>query len=158
MDGWHWLAGTGAAFGIGNTAFLIYNQMFRYRPIASVTATRGWSGEGHATPTLRVQNTAPYNIVIERFSVSPPYCTISAKSEIRAIVASQRPDVPTLLGPKEERQFVIVVRDRTKSNETIKIVVDWRPGHSTWPRRQWPVTVRTSIDDIKPRERDSSVT
>jgi hypothetical protein len=155
MQLWHLFTALATVLGVGNTAFLIFDRLFRYRPVASVSAARGWSGGGDATPYLRVKNMAPFDIVVERFSVYPPHLVISANSEIRAMVdALVRSDVPIILGPEEERRLVLVIRDRANRSERqpIDIVIEWRRGRSTW-LRQMPVTVRTSIEDIELRER-----
>ena len=134
IEFWHLFTGLGAGLAILNTAFLIFDRLFRYRPIVSVTAERGMGGGGHAVPTLRLKNVAPFDVVVERFTVKPPHLAVSANTEIRGILdAVTRTDVPILLGPEEERHLVVVVRDRAnlRANEAIVITVEWRRGLST---------------------------
>lgn len=155
IQAWQVIAAIGAGLGIVNTAFLVFDRLFRHRPIISVSAVRGMGGGGHATPVLRVKNVAPFDIVIERFVAEPQHLAISASQENRAILdVLTGADVPILLEPLEQRQLVIIVQDRAnrREDEQIKITVNWRRGVSTW-LRQWPVTARTSVADIELRER-----
>jgi hypothetical protein len=156
---WHWFTGFGALLAVLNTAFLIFDRLLRFRPIVSVAAVRGVSGESHVTPVLRVKNAAPHDIlVIERFSVTPGHLTISANSEIGAIVdALTNTDVPILLGPEMERQLIIGIGDRTRVavDQRITIQAHWRRGVSRW-FPQWPVSVRTSLRDIELRQRGAA--
>jgi hypothetical protein len=155
MELWHWFTGFGACLAVLNTLFLIFDRIFRYRPIISITAKPSMSGGVDANPYLRVKNIAPFDIVIERFLVEPPHCNVSANSEIRGIYdAITGTDVPILLGPKQERELVLIIRDRPKirSDQTIKITIEWRRGQATW-LRQCPVWIKTSLDDIDLRIR-----
>jgi hypothetical protein len=156
MAFWQWFTGFGAALGFVSTAFLIFDRLFRYRPIATITAARSEMGSAPAMPRLRVKNTAPFDILIERFTVVPAgSCTISASQETRALIdVLTRSDVPIILTPNEERQLVVVLGDRSEfsSNQVIKFTVQWRRGRESW-LWQWPARVRTSFDDIDLRIR-----
>jgi hypothetical protein len=152
IQAWHILAAIGAALGIVNTGFLVFDRLFRHRPIVSISAVQGG---GHARPVLRVKNVAPFDIVIERFVVEPEHLGISASQEIRAIIEGIiGADVPILLEPLQQRQLAIIVQDRAnlRQDEQIKITIEWRRGVSTW-LRQCPIIVRTSLADIELRER-----
>ena len=58
---WYVFTGVGALLGFMSTAFLVYDRLIRYRPIASLSAVRGLGGTSasHATPTLHIKNVAP---------------------------------------------------------------------------------------------------
>ena len=150
MQLYYWFTGVGACLAIFNTLFLIFDRLFRYRPVASITAVRGMGGGSHATPVLRIKNTAPFDIVVERFSVDPPYYAVSANSEIRAMVDIMiGADVPILLSPNEERQLVLIprVQESAPTDRSVVFRIEWRRGYSIW-FRQCPVWVRSSLDDI----------
>jgi hypothetical protein len=155
---WNVITDVGSLLGFASTGFLIYDRLLRHRPIVSVTAVRGLDGVSqHADPMLRVRNVAPFDLLIERFEVKPPYCGIASGSKLRDVLkTSSGLDIPILLAPLEERVLllVITVGDRTKVNEheTINITMHWR--RSIAPRvPQWPVSVRTSLADIELRQK-----
>jgi hypothetical protein len=155
---WSVITGIGGLLGFASTGFLIYDRLLRYRPIVSVTAVRGLDGiSQQAEPTLRVRNVAPFDLLIERFEVKPPYCGIASGSGIRDILeAVSGSDIPILLAPFEERELalVITVRDRStvKDDEHIEITMYWRRSIAPWVP-QWPVSVRTSLADIELRQK-----
>jgi hypothetical protein len=151
-DFWQLFTGLGAALGFVSTAFLVFDRLLRYRPVATITAERDM---GDATPALRIKNTAPFDILIERFRVSPKgSCTVSASHERRAMMdVLTGSDVPIILGPNEERHLVIVTdRSKCPNDQAIEFSIPWRRGKESW-LWQWPATVRTSFDDIDLRIR-----
>jgi hypothetical protein len=155
---WHGFLGMGALLGFISTGFLVYDRLLRYRPIISATAVRGMDGiSQQAEPTLRVRNLAPFDLLIERFKVKPPYCGVAPSNNMKHVMeAVSGSDVPILLAPLEERELelVITVRDRTKvkDDEHIKITMYWRRSIAPWVP-QWPVSMRTSLGDIELRQK-----
>jgi hypothetical protein len=155
---WHAFLGLGALLGFVSTGFLVYDRLLRYRPIISVTAVRGMDGiSRQAEPTLRVKNVAPFDLLVERFEVKPPYCGVAPSDDMKHVVeAASGSDIPILLAPFEERELglVITVTDRTKvkEDEHINIRMYWRRSIAPWVP-QWPVSVRTSLADIELRQK-----
>ncbi len=147
---WQWVTGLGGLLGFANTAFLVFDRLFRYRPIVSVTAVRPPGVEGEQPSLkLRVKNVAPFDIVVERFIVEPEVFSIAAGNSIRAIAeVLTGSDVPIILSPDSERLLVMVTRDRSKflDSQIVKITTEWRRGQATW-LRQVRVVTKTSLND-----------
>jgi hypothetical protein len=155
---WSVITGIGGLLGFVSTAFLVYDRLLRYRPTVSVTAVRGLDGVSQqAEPILRVKNVAPFDLLIERFEVEPPYCGIASGDKLRDILKTvSRLEIPILLAPFEERELLllITVTDRSTVNDDdhIKIIMHWRRSIAPWVP-QWPVSVRTSLADIELRQK-----
>jgi hypothetical protein len=152
---WHVVIGIGALLGFVNTGFLIYDWLLRYRPIVSLSAVKGpgSTSASHVKPTLHIKNVAPFHILIERFAVKPPYCSIALTRGIRDTLITES-DTPILLAPSEDRELVIIRKDSSdaRKDEQIKITVRWRRGRARWLPK-CPVSVRTSLDDIELRQK-----
>jgi len=152
------ITGIGGLLGFVSTWLIIYDRLFRYRPTASVTAVRGMDGiSQHADPILRVKNVAPFDLLIERFDVNPPYCGIASGTKLRDILKTASGlDVPILLAPLEERELLLVItvgdRTKVKDDEPIDITMHWRRSIARWVTQR-PVSVRTSLADIELRQK-----
>jgi hypothetical protein len=153
---WSVITGIGGLFGFASSIFLVYDRLVQYRPIASLGAVRGFGGTSmsQATPTLRIKNVAPFDILIGHFTVEPRYYSIAPTNDIRGMAKVLAwSDIPILLAPAEDRELAIVQRDQSGARRDKKVVITihWRRGRARWlPRR--PVSVPTSIADIEARQ------
>jgi hypothetical protein len=153
---WHMILGLGSLLGFASALFLVYDRLIRYRPIASLNAVLGFgdTSPSHASPTLHVKNTAPFHILVERFTVSPPYWSVAPSVELDGMTdVISGADTPILLAPFEDRDLLLVMRDQSgaRSDQRIDITIHWRRG-SARRLRQWPIRMRTSLDDIELRK------
>jgi hypothetical protein len=144
----------GGAVGLLSGAVTFYDRLSRYRPYLSIYADlEGQMGR----PWPRVTNRAPFDIFLEIDAKPDDLIGFTQQQTVDAMAAVMAKEkVTAVVKPMEAAQFLIVQRDKFKSEqrptEQIKIKVHWY-RQRTWWRRLFPVTMPTSINDIEERTR-----
>jgi hypothetical protein len=141
----------GALLGFISAGFLIYDRLFRYRPVVSIKTVRGKATlPGQVPPNLHIRNVAPFHLLIERFVVTPRAFEITPDFypvKPGTTLATYGAGRPILLAPNEERDLAMVATSAsvrgTPKTARIDIAIHWRrdvsTGLLTWPVRFWPV-------------------
>jgi hypothetical protein len=128
---WHVFLGLGGLLGFVSTGFLVYDRLLPYRPIASLNAVLGFghTSQSHASPTLHVKNAAPFHILIERFTVSPPYCTVAPSVEFDGTV-----DVMSGTDTRPRCTQAMCDRDDRYPRKSLRCCTKHVDGHKEEPR------------------------
>jgi hypothetical protein len=147
-----WFKLLGSIGGIASSGFLIYDRIWRLRPIVYLRPY-----DFHVY--LRIKNTADEALIIDRIAVSPRVLSIAMNdgenaallSIVEAITAGEGGSRAFLvLGPQEERSFRLIglpaFKD-LKDNERVRIRCDWRSTRKPWPFTR-SVTVTTNRSDF----------
>jgi hypothetical protein len=152
-----WFKLLGSMGGIASSGFLIYDRVWRDRPMVYLQPRK-------ASVYLCVKNVAKETLVIDRIDVSPKALAISMRGDKDDFVSRVEASVDAMfgtetegeshtfsvLGPQEERTFQLNALkecDALKSNDTIRIRCVWRTTRRPWPIRR-TVSVRTTPKDF----------
>jgi hypothetical protein len=93
----------GATFGFLATGLAVWDRIFRYRPIMSITAEPHLGG-ADPNPLLRIKNPAPFDLMIDRVVSSSPYYRVDgADTMVGVISGAMGVLLPILLAPQEQR-------------------------------------------------------
>lgn len=157
LEAWHIVTGIGGLLGFISAGILLYDRLLRHRPVAWIKTARDnvTLMPEQVPPKLCIRNAAPFHLLVERFVVTPPYFDIMPNffpvKEGMSLV-TYGTDTPILLEPNEERDMAIVFKRQPDSQtERINITIHWRAASAGL--LNLPVRVRTSLADIKLRQR-----
>jgi hypothetical protein len=153
VEAMEWLKLVGSIGGLASSGFLIYDRIWRLRPIVYL--------QPHDFKVhLRIKNTADEALIIGRITVSPKVLSIAMNdgenaallSIVEAITAGEGGGRSFLvLGPQEERSFrltALTAADAQKVDDRIRIRCDWRSTRKPWPFTR-SVTVTTNRADFE---------
>jgi hypothetical protein len=151
-----WLKLAGSIGGLAASGFLVYDRVYRLRPIVYLQPH-----ENHVH--LKIKNTADEALVIDEIDIFPKVLAIVVKehgedflSRVDASVDAMYGDEPeggtfSVLRPLEERSFRLVVLkdcDDLKEHERIRIRCNWRTTRRPWPFTR-SVSVTTTPKDFR---------
>jgi hypothetical protein len=135
----------GALLGIAATAFIVYDRIFRGRPIFAVHAKPRVPGDNYLF--LRVKNVLDEDVVVENWRITPPLVGLSTDTSVRAIAGAVLGQTPTaILPPLGELKFNLVILDASgdRKNKSIQISAEWGTTRRPWPFRRH-VKIKTTV-------------
>jgi hypothetical protein len=151
-----WLKLVGSIGGLASSGFLVYDRLYRLRPIVYL--------QPHDKRVhLKVNNTANEAIVIDKIDVSPKVLGIVMKERKGDLVsrmdatANAIYDAQTegstfaVIPPLEEGSFRLVELKacaELKDDERIRVRCDWRSTRRPWPFTRG-VSVTTTPGDLR---------
>jgi hypothetical protein len=123
----------GGILGMATAAFIVFDRVFRGRPIFALHAKPRVPGDNYLF--LRVKNVLDEDVVIEDWRITPLLLGLSTDTSIRAIAGAALGTIPTtILPPFGEVKLALVVlgaaTDRT--NETVTISANWNTTRHPW--------------------------
>lgn len=143
----------GSAIGIAGGLFVLFDRLFRLRPIAFVVV----KGNPHtAHRYIRVKNVGAVDIMITDITVRPSSFDVSTGHSVREI-ARAIVDQPAVfvLEPGQQQDFVFIANPKRPEVEDyvgrIRFTIHWRKANCTW-LWQLPVVVRTRTADLEKME------
>jgi hypothetical protein len=145
-DAVEWVKLVGGLGGLASSGFLIYDRIWRLRPIVYLQPQKG-------SVYLCVRNVANETLVIDRIDVSPKVFVISMRgnkddfrsrldASVDAMFETETDGESrtfSVLDPQEERSFQLNALkecDALKSDDTIRIRCVWRTTRRPWPIRR----------------------
>jgi hypothetical protein len=141
----------GALLGIGTASFLVYDRLFRDRPIFALHV-KGQASRRENDVYLRIKNVTDEDIVIDDVSISPAHLALSVDGEIHSLVSAMIIEVhPIAIGPFGERLLILITRTTDGSAaefDPVSIVATWRGTRRPWPWKRH-VRIQTSVAAIR---------
>lgn len=146
----------GGLGGLASSAFLIYDRIFRYRPIAFLIP------QDYKTK-VRFKNIASETIIIDNITIIPPIAKMMWVNDLQTTKADkldvwypsmkvEKPEVVFIvIKPMEERTFAIhrsAEFENSEGGRKIIIRSRWRNTRIRFPFARY-VTIRTNVADIK---------
>lgn len=128
----------GAVLAIATAAFIVFDRVFRGRPIFALHAKVRVPGENDLF--LRVKNVLDEDVVIENWDVSSPVLVgLSTDQSLRAIVEAAFGNIPTAILPPLgvlTLRLIILGAATDRQNEPITISAEWNNTRRPWPFRR----------------------
>jgi hypothetical protein len=142
----------GAVLGIATAFFIVYDRLFRDRPIFSFQVRRpvGAASSVENDIYLRIKNVSDEDIVIDEISITPPHLTFSVDGEVRSIAeAIVRDFNQIVVGSLAERLLILIVTSNDQQSEYIPVTISatWRGTRRPWPWKRH-VRIRTTVASI----------
>jgi hypothetical protein len=155
LDGFlEWVKLAGALLGIGTASFIVFDRLYRDRPIFALHV-RGQMGLAAGLDNevyLRIKNVTDEDIVIDEISINPAHLTLSIDNEIRSLVSAMVSGFNQIVvGPLGERLLILIttVTEGSSSEfEEVCIMATWRGTRRPWPWKRH-VRIRTSVAAIR---------
>jgi hypothetical protein len=102
----------GAISGMATALFIVYDRLFRDRPIFALHAKHYVASGRENDVYLRIKNVTDEDIVIDEISITPPHFTLAVDTEFDSMVRAISAEFnPVVVGPLGER-LVRVCRKR----------------------------------------------
>jgi hypothetical protein len=149
----------GALGGLASSAFLVYDRLVRYRPLAFLCP-------GDFKANIRIENIAKETIVIDEIVISPPILTVARANDLITRNEERQlsfyPSRADKNDPRFQGHFVVVkpMSERTfalhrladfenaADGTRVKIRCRW---HNT--RRPWPIAryvgIKTTVKQVR---------
>jgi hypothetical protein len=135
----------GAVIGIATASFIVYDRLFRDRPIFSLQASRpaGSASSVDNDIYLRIKNVSDEDIIIDEISISPPHLTFSVDGEVCSIAkAVLREFNQIVVGPLGERLLILIITQ--SEHAPVTITATWRGTRRPWPWKRH-VKIHTTV-------------
>jgi hypothetical protein len=135
----------GAVLGIATAAFIVFDRVFRNRPIFVLHAKVRAPNDNDLF--LRVKNVLDEDIVIEKWGMSPAFVGLSKDDSFRAVFEAAIGNTPIAILPPlgELRLRLIILGAATgRENEPITISAQWNNTRRPWPFRR-TLKIKTTV-------------
>jgi hypothetical protein len=142
----------GAIAGLASSAFLVWDRVYRSRPIFGLHIVQG-EAQGSNYVYLRFKNVVDEDLIIDDIVATPPHLAPALDRELDSMVRAAAHAGFGLLtiGPLNERKLpLLFTRPRAdeKENEPVKITATWRTTRRRWPWKR-TATIVTSGAEVK---------
>jgi len=127
----------GAVLAIATAAFIVFDRVFRGRPIFALHAKVRVPGDNDLF--LRVKNVLDEDVVIENWDVSPELVGLSTDQSMLAIVKAAIGNIPTaILSPLGELKLTLIILGTATGRENVPITIsaEWNNTRRPWPFRR----------------------
>jgi hypothetical protein len=127
----------GAVLAIATAAFIVFDRVFRGRPIFALHAKVRVPGDNDLF--LRVKNVLDEDVVIENWDVSPKLVGLSTDQSMRAIVEAATGNISTaILPPLGELTLRLIILGAATGRENVPITIsaEWNNTRRPWPFRR----------------------
>jgi hypothetical protein len=143
------LTTVGSLVGLITGAFVLFDRLWRGRPIACVQTEPNTGGK---IKGIRIRNAAQVDILIREIRVKPPFVRVARSSEIYDLASALiKGEMVAVLGPSHARFFPLMghgIPLEDAPPQRIWFRISWRRTDSTW-LWQFPKWVSTSTDDLR---------
>lgn len=143
--------------GLSSPAFLIYDRVYRYRPIMFL-----FPAEFKAN--LRIKNLAPETIIIDEIVIDPPVLKVAQANDLFTVSEDQAASMyPTMKGPRTPDGAYIIIKpegertfalhflsdlDSLDGANRIAIRCRWSNTRKPYPFRRY-VKIRPTVEMVR---------
>ena len=124
----------GAVLGIATAGFIVFDRVFRNRPIFALHAAPRVPGDNYLF--LRIKNILDEDIVVENWVIRPKIIGLSTDTSIRSIVEAQVGNIPTVILPpfsELKLKLIILGAATNRQHDVITIAAQWDTTRKPWP-------------------------
>ena len=143
----------GTLLGICTATFIVYDRLYRGRPIISVTAERRTISENFLF--VRIKNVLDHDIIVENWFVSDPrLISIYMDDTLRAALVGSLGTIPAIIiPPLGVGKLPLVVRGgESDFSQSVTIEADWDNTARPWPFRRY-IKIKKTIGELRELER-----
>lgn len=132
-----WVSLVGTVLAFATPLFLIYDRVFRGRPVFAIHAIRRAKSDNYLY--VRIKNVLDHDIIIENWNINPPLVGLSTGHSEEEIAGASLGDIPKMIiAPLGELLLPLVILGAAtdKHDEQIIIDADWDSTARPWPLRR----------------------
>ena len=139
----------GAVLGIATAAFIVFDRVFRGRPIFALHAKVRAPNDNDLF--LRIKNVLDEDVVIENWDVTPELVGLSKDDSVRAIIEAAAGNIQTaILPPLGELMLRLIILGPATGREQEPIIISaqWNNTRRPWPFRR-TLKIKTSVARLR---------